>query len=95
MACKLSPIYSLKLIDFGARSSSRTGGITSVIRGAGGAFLTFKLLILLDSDGFYLILQGDGMNPEKLYMNKSESRGAFEYLTNLMIKEGDCSSRRF
>ena len=70
---------NLKLIDFGARSSSTTGG-TSVIRG--DAFLT---LLLFESDGFDLIPRGDGMKPEKLY--KGGSRGAFEHLTK--VKEGD------
>jgi minichromosome maintenance protein 10 len=68
---------NLKLIDFGARSSSTT---TSVIRG--DAFLT---LLLFESDGFDLIPREDGMKPEKLY--KGGSRGAFENLTN--VKEGD------
>ena len=76
-ACRLSPIYNLKLIDFGARSSSMTGG-TSVIRG--DAFLT---LLLLESDGFDLIPQGDSMKPEKLYMNIGGSRGSFEYLSKV------------
>ena len=70
---------NLKLIDFGARSSSTTGG-SSVIRG--DAFLT---LLLFESDGFDLIPRGDGMKPEKLY--KGGSRGAFENLTK--VKEGD------
>ena len=70
---------NLKLIDFGARSSSTTGG-TSVIRG--DAFLT---LLLFESDGFDLIPRGDGMKPEKLY--KGGSRGAFEHLAK--VKEGD------
>ena len=70
---------NLKLIDFGARSSSSTGG-TSGIRG--DAFLT---LLLFESDGFDLISRGDGMNPEKVY--KGGSRGAFEHLTK--VKEGD------
>jgi minichromosome maintenance protein 10 len=70
---------NLKLIDFGARSSSTTGG-ASVIRG--DAFLT---LLLFESDGFDLITRGDGMNPEKQY--KGGSRGAFEHLTK--VKEGD------
>ena len=70
---------NLKLIDFGARSSSTTGG-ASIIRG--DAFLT---LLLFESDGFDLIPRGDGMKPEKLY--KGGSRGAFEHLTN--VKEGD------
>ena len=70
---------NLKLIDFGARSSSTTGG-ASVIRG--DAFLT---LLLFESDGFDLIPRENGMKPEKLY--KGGSRGAFEHLTN--VKEGD------
>jgi minichromosome maintenance protein 10 len=70
---------NIKLIDFGARSSSTTGG-ASVIRG--DAFLT---LLLFESDGFDLIPRGNGMKPEKLY--KGGSRGAFEHLTD--VKEGD------
>ena len=70
---------NLKLIDFGARSSSTTGG-TSAIRG--DAYLT---MLLFESDGFDLIPRGDGMKPEKLY--KGGSRGAFEHLTK--VKEGD------
>lgn len=70
---------NLKLIDFGARSSSTIGG-TSTIRG--DAFLR---LLLFESDGFDLIARGDGMRPEKLY--KGGSRGAFENLTD--VKEGD------
>ena len=70
---------NLKLIDFGARSSSTNAG-PSVIRG--DAFLT---LLLFESDGFDLLPREDGMKPEKLY--KGGSRGAFENLTN--VKEGD------
>jgi minichromosome maintenance protein 10 len=60
---------NLKLIDFGARSSSTIGG-ASVIRG--DAFLT---LLLFESDGFDLIPREDGMKPEKIY--KGGSRGAW------------------
>ncbi|KAF8154202.1 hypothetical protein B0H34DRAFT_80664 [Crassisporium funariophilum] len=73
---------NIKLIDFGARSNSKslTTGGTAVIRG--DAFLT---LLLFESDAFDMIPKEDGGRPEKVY--RGGSRGAFENLTNL--KEGD------
>jgi minichromosome maintenance protein 10 len=73
---------NIKLIDFGARSStesSATGG-KAVIRG--DAFLN---LLLFEADSFDVISGNDGMRPQKIY--RGGSRGAFEAMSKL--KEGD------
>lgn len=69
---------NMKLIDFGARSRSSSGG-KSAIRG--DAFLT---LLLFESDGFDKVTDDNG-SVKKIY--QGGSKGAFEAMSKL--KEGD------
>lgn len=73
---------NLKLIDFGARTGSKTSATGGAPTIRGDAFLT---LLLFESDGFDLIPRDDGRKPDKVY--RGGSRGAFEHLTD--VKEGD------
>ncbi|KAH7927185.1 hypothetical protein BV22DRAFT_1007452 [Leucogyrophana mollusca] len=70
---------NMKLIDFGARTSSSATGGKAAIRG--DAFLS---LLLFESDGFDRVKEDDG-TVKKIY--KGGSRGAFEAMSKL--KEGD------
>ncbi|KAH7911259.1 hypothetical protein BJ138DRAFT_1063452 [Hygrophoropsis aurantiaca] len=70
---------NMKLIDFGARTSSSATGGKAVIRG--DAFLS---LLLFESDGFDRVTQDNG-SVKKVY--KGGSKGAFEVMSKL--KEGD------
>ena len=69
---------SMKLVDFGCRSSSSASGGKALIRG--DAFLT---LLLFESDRVDVLERDDGVK-EKIY--KGGSRGAFERISKL--KEG-------
>ncbi|TFK29144.1 hypothetical protein FA15DRAFT_632659 [Coprinopsis marcescibilis] len=71
---------NLKLVDFGARTTSSATGGKAVVRG--DAFLS---LLLFEADSVDTITHDDGRNPEKLY--RGGSRGAFEMFEKL--KPGD------